>query len=80
MIFSALRSYNEILDLSTLRAVAENKLKVAEKLKSVIRYIENIVEKKAENADHQHFLLFPQCFQKLSFSVLFKSLPHNPEF
>ena len=28
--------------------------------------VENIVGK-AENADYQHFLLFPQCFQKASF-------------
>ena len=29
--------------------------------------VENIVEKR-ENAGYQHFLLFPQCFQKVSFS------------
>ena len=27
---------------------------------------ENIVEKKREMACYKHFLLFPQCFQKLS--------------
>ena len=31
--------------------------------------VENIVGKE-ENAGNQHFLLFPQCFQKLSLSVL----------
>ena len=33
--------------------------------------IENFVEK-GENAGDQHFLLFPSCFQKSSFSGLFK--------
>ena len=31
--------------------------------------IENIVGK-GENAGNQHFLLFPQCFQKASFTGL----------
>ena len=30
--------------------------------------VENIVEK-GENDGYQHFLLFPQCFQKASFGV-----------
>ena len=33
----------------------------------------NIVEK-GENADYQHFLLFPQCLQKTSLLGLLKSL------
>ena len=32
-----------------------------------MRGAENIVGK-GENAGYQHFLLFPQCFQRLSFS------------
>ena len=32
---------------------------------------ENIVGKE-ENAGYQHSLLFPQCFQKASFSMSFK--------
>ena len=32
---------------------------------------ENIVGM-GENAGYQHFLLFPQCFQKISFSGLLK--------
>ena len=32
---------------------------------------ENLVGK-GENAGNQHFLLFPQCFKKASFSGLFK--------
>ena len=49
--------------------------------------IENIVGKE-ENAGYQHFLLFPLCFQKPSFSGSFKveivwlrvnAILHNPE-
>ena len=55
---------------------------------SVFDRVENIVVK-GENAGYQHFLLFPQCFQKASFpdtskGVIvwewFNSLPHNPDF
>ena len=34
--------------------------------------VEKIVGK-GENAGYQHFLLFPQCFQKASFPGLFKA-------
>ena len=37
-------------------------------------WVENIVDK-GENADYQHFLLYPQCFHKASFSV--NSLPDS---
>ena len=33
---------------------------------TVFNRVENIVEK-GENAGYQHFLLFPQCFQKSCF-------------
>ena len=38
---------------------------------SVFDSVENIVGI-GENAGYQHFLLFPQCFQKASFSGLVK--------
>ena len=38
----------------------------------VLDRVENIVEK-GENAGYQHFLLFPGCFQKASFSGSKKS-------
>ena len=53
---------------------------MSEKLKFVLgrglenilgRRLENIVGKR-ENAGDQHFLLFPQCFQKLSFPEVLK--------
>ena len=40
-------------------------------LVSICHRIENIVGK-GENAGYQHFLLFPQCFQKLSVSKSLK--------
>ena len=43
------------------------KIDVAEKLKFVLGRVENIVGK-GENAGYQHFLLFPQCFQKASYT------------
>ena len=33
----------------------------------VLGRVQNIVEK-GENAGYQHFLLFPQCFQKASYT------------
>ena len=41
---------------------------VTEKLKFTLGRTENIVGK----GEYQHFLLFPQCFQKLSFPELLK--------
>ena len=47
------------------------KIDVSEKLKSVSGRVENIVGK-GEHAGYQHFLPFPQCFQKNSFSGFLK--------
>ena len=57
----------KFLDWSKLKALADNKIKLAEKLKFVLGRVENIVGK-GENAGYQHFLLVPQCFQKASIS------------
>ena len=54
---------DKILGLPKLNAFAEDKLNLTENVKVVFHMIENIVEKE-ENAGYQHFLLFPQCFQK----------------
>ena len=59
--------HEKILDWSKLKAFAEDKIKVTEKLKFVLGRVENTVGK-GENAGYQHFLLFPQCFQKASVS------------
>ena len=51
-----------ILDWSKLKAFADDKINVTEKLKCVFGRVENIMGK-GKNAGKQHFLLF-LCFQK----------------
>ena len=58
---------DKFLDWSKLKAFAHDKLNLAEKLKFVLGRAENIVGK-GENAGYQHFLLFSECFTKVSFS------------
>ena len=58
---------DKILDWSKLKAFADDLIRVMENLKFVLGRAESIVGK-GENAGYQHFLLFPQCFQKASFS------------
>ena len=50
-----------------MKALADNKINVTEKLKGVLERVENI-EGKEENAGYQHFLRFPQFFQNASLS------------
>ena len=64
--FNSLPNKN-ILDWSRFKAFADHKISVTEKLKIVLRRVENVVGK-GENAGYQHFLLFPQCFQKVSYA------------
>ena len=52
-----------MLSWPKLKAFADNKLNVTQNVKVVFQRIENTVGKE-ENAGDQHFLLFPQCFQK----------------
>ena len=56
---------DRFLDWSKLKAFADDKIKLADILKFVLGSVESIVGK-GENAGYQHFLLFPQCFQKAS--------------
>ena len=55
------------LTLSKLKAFADDKINVTQMIISVFNRAENIVGK-GENVGYQHFLLFPQCFEKASFS------------
>ena len=57
---------DKILDYTKLKAFADDNSTLAEKMISVYDRIENIVGK-GENAGYQHFLLFPQSFQKAAF-------------
>ena len=51
----------------------EEKINVKQNLKFVLLRVENIVGK-GENAGYQHFLLFPQCFQKGSNTASLKGV------
>ena len=68
--FSSLPN-NKILDQSNSKAFADCMLNVVQMMICVTDWKENIVGKE-ENAGNQHFLLFPQCFQKAYFSGLLK--------
>ena len=52
---------NKFLDWSKFKAFADDKIQQ----KFCFGWAENIVGKR-ENAGFQHFLIFPQCFQKAS--------------
>ena len=62
---------DKTLDLSKLKVFADDKINHTQNLKFDFEKIENGLGK-GENAGNWHFLLFLQCFQKLSFSELFK--------
>ena len=55
----------KILDVTKLKAFADDKLNVVKMMISFFLRVENAVGK-GENAGYQHFILFPQCFPKPS--------------
>ena len=57
---------NKIWAVTKLKAFADDKFNTAEMLMSVFHRVENILGK-GKNAGYQHFLLFPQCLQRLHF-------------
>ena len=63
--------HEKTLDWSKLKAFADEKIKVIEKIEFGQGTVENTVGK-GENAGCQHFLLFSQCFQKVSFTGVLK--------
>ena len=63
---------DKILDWSKLKAFADHKINVTEKLKFVSSRIENIFGK-GENAGYQHFSPFPKMFSNASFLRVFES-------
>ena len=56
---------DQILDMTKLKAFADDKLNVGKVTISLLDRVEN-TEGNRENAGYQHFLLFPQCFPKPS--------------
>ena len=68
-----LNQMTKILDMTKLKAFADDKINVAEMTISLSDRVENNVGK-GENAGYQHFLLFPQCFPKLSSLTLYQMI------
>ena len=58
---------NKILDWSKLKGFADDKILVIQNQKFILGSVKNIVGK-GKNAGYHYFLLFQQCFQKLSLS------------
>ena len=56
---------NKFLDVTKLKTFADNILDVAKMTVFLFDMAENNVGK-GENAGYKHFLVFPQCFPKLS--------------
>ena len=63
---------DNFLDWAKFKAFADDNSNVAKITIFVCDRLEKIVEK-GENAGYQHFLFFPQSFQKTSFSGWLKS-------
>ena len=64
MLFNPLPK-DKTLDVTKLKAFADNKLNFAKMTISLLDRVESTVGK-GENAVYQHFLLFPQSFSKPS--------------
>ena len=62
---------NKILDYAKFKAFADVNMTVTKNLKIILGSVENF-DGNGENAGHQHFLLFPPCFQKASFQESLK--------
>ena len=61
-------------DMFTTKSSGQGKIiRVSENLKTDLGRVENLVQK-GENAGYQHFLLFPQCFPRDSFTGSIKWL------
>ena len=61
----------KILEMSKLKAFADNKFDGTQNMKYAFQRVENIV-RKGEKAEYQHFLLFSQCFKSLFFLMVAK--------
>ena len=67
------KSLLKALALFKLKAFVDSEFIVAKMITSVFDRVEN-TGGKGENAGYHHFLLFPQCFQKVSTAGLLKEL------
>ena len=66
------------MDCPKLKALADDKIDVNEKLIFLMGKVENIVGK-GENVGYKHFLLFLQCFLNLSLSASLKVVSESSE-
>ena len=66
-LFTILQNFRRV----QIQSICRQQNNFDSKSKFLLERVENIVEK-GENAGYQHFLLFPQCFQKLSFQEMLK--------
>ena len=64
---------DKILDWSKVKAFPDDKLNAIKEWKFVLGREDNIVGKR-EKAGNQHFLFFPQLFQKASFTEVLKDV------
>ena len=58
-------STQQILDFSKVKEFADDNFKFDEDSRTFSKQVENIVGK-GEIAHYEQFLLFPQCFQRIS--------------
>ena len=63
---------NKILDWSKLEVFADDKINVTKKIEFFFFFNDRKHCGKGENAGYQHFLLFPQCFQRELLAGLLK--------
>ena len=56
---------DKIVEVTKLKAFADDKLNIAKMMNSLFDRVENTVGK-GENAGYQHFLLFLQCFPRVA--------------
>ena len=70
---STLYETTKIFGVTKSKAFADDKISAIEKMKCVLGWVENIVEK-GENGCFKHFLLFPTMFSKGFFLRIVK--PH----
>ena len=61
---------DKFLDWLKLKAFADDKINVTEKLKFVLGRLENMVDKGENAGYYQHFPLFPSMFSKGFFKVV----------
>ena len=71
--------YQQNFQMVEIDSICRQQNKTDLKINFALGRVENILGK-GENAGYQHFLLFPQCFQKASFSEFLTLSQTSPGF